>query len=77
MDAIQQAATGLLMTVFSFVPKGMLGKVATFRQERHCCAGKIVPAPRLVHVGERLSAEGGADVPTTWATPQDRGVTAR
>ncbi|MGN6484983.1 MAG: ATP-binding protein [Thermomicrobiales bacterium] len=57
-----------LATIFSFVPKGMLDRAATFRQGEALFAGKIVPAPRLLRIGKRLSAEGGADVPTTWAT---------
>lgn len=61
-----QADLDDLATVFSFVPKGMLAKAAAFRQGEALFAGKIVPAPRLLQVGGRLSAEGGADVPTSW-----------
>jgi hypothetical protein len=34
-------------------------------------AGPISPVPMVVRVGSRLSAEGGADVPTTWASTAD------
>ncbi|MGC4106537.1 MAG: ATP-binding protein [Thermomicrobiales bacterium] len=62
-----QADLDDLATVFSFVPKGMLDKAATFQQGEALFAGKIVPAPRMMRVGGRYSAEGGADIPTTWA----------
>ena len=58
-----------LASVFSFVPAGMLAKAAAFRQGEALFAGKITAAPFLLRVGARLSPEGGADVPTSWATP--------
>jgi uncharacterized protein len=32
-------------------------------------AGKISPQPALLRFGARISEEGGADVPATWAHP--------
>ena len=31
-------------------------------------AGKFVPHPTYVRFGERLSQEGGADIPTAWVS---------
>jgi DNA helicase HerA-like ATPase len=33
-------------------------------------AGKISPQPALLRFGARISEEGGADVPATWASPR-------
>jgi DNA helicase HerA-like ATPase len=57
-------------SVFSFVPATLIGQAATFRLGEALVAGKISPHPALVRFGERLSEEGGADVPTTWADAQ-------
>lgn len=60
-----------LAEVFSFVAPGMLAKSSLFRQGEALFAGKIVPAPLLLRVGARITPEGGADVPTTWAPPKE------
>jgi len=39
----------------------------TFRQGEGLIAGKISPQPALLRFGARISQEGGADVPATWA----------
>jgi DNA helicase HerA-like ATPase len=54
-------------TVFSFVPASLIAQAATFGLGEALVAGKISPDPTLVRFGERVSAEGGADVATTWA----------
>lgn len=59
--------------IFSFVPRDLLAEASTFRQGEALLAGKIVPSPLLVRMGQRLSAEGGVDVPTTWAAPAQPG----
>ena len=56
-----------LARIFSFVPEGMLREAAAFRQGEALLAGKLVPAPTIMRIGARLSAEGGSDVATTWA----------
>lgn len=58
-----------LARIFSFVPEGMLREAAAFRQGEALLAGKLVPSPTIMRIGSRLSAEGGSDVATTWATP--------
>ncbi len=63
-----QADLETLGSIFSFVPADMLAESVSFRQGEALIAGKIVNAPMLVKMGQRLSREGGADVPTTWAS---------
>jgi DNA helicase HerA-like ATPase len=53
--------------VFSFVPEGLVALAPAFDQGEALVAGKIAPHPVLVRFGARVSAEGGADVPATWA----------
>jgi DNA helicase HerA-like ATPase len=52
--------------VFSFAPAGLLERATAFRQGEALLVGKISSHPALVRFGERMSEEGGADVPTTW-----------
>jgi uncharacterized protein len=61
----------LLSETFSFVPPSLLALAAEFRQGEAVVAGKLVPSPTLGRFGPRWSAEGGADVPSDWATPRD------
>jgi uncharacterized protein len=63
-----EADLGHLRDAFSFVPAGLIARATTFRQGESLVAGKIVPHPTYVRFGQRLSQEGGADIPTTWAT---------
>jgi DNA helicase HerA-like ATPase len=54
--------------VFSFVPPSLIERSAIFRQGEALIAGKISsPQPALLRFGARISEEGGADVPATWA----------
>jgi DNA helicase HerA-like ATPase len=55
--------------LFSFVPAGLVARAPAFRQGEALVAGPIAPHPLIVRFGERFSAEGGADVPATWAQP--------
>ena len=59
-----------LREVFSFVPEGLIQRATTFRQGESLVAGKFVSHPTLVQFGQRLSEEGGADIPTSWADAQ-------
>jgi uncharacterized protein len=60
------ADLGHVGSVFSFVPPGLIERAMTFRQGEALVAGKIASHPALIRFGERLSEEGGADVPG-WA----------
>ncbi len=66
-----QADIERLAEIFSFVPRGLLGEAAAFRQGEALLAGKTVPSPMTVRIGGRLSAEGGMDIPTDWATARE------
>jgi DNA helicase HerA-like ATPase len=54
---------------FSFVPPSLIERSVIFRQGEGLIAGKISPQPALLRFGARITQEGGADVPATWATP--------
>jgi uncharacterized protein len=62
-----EADLGHLSEAFSFVPDGLIQRATTFRQGESLVAGKFVPHPAYVRFGQRLSQEGGADIPTSWA----------
>jgi DNA helicase HerA-like ATPase len=63
-----RADLALLERTFSFVPLPVLELSTEFRQGEAVVAGKLVPSPTLARFGPRWSAEGGADLPTDWAT---------
>jgi uncharacterized protein len=58
-----------LVSAFSHVPEGMIRSVTGFGLGQALLGGPISPVPVFARVGRRLSPEGGADVPTTWAEP--------
>jgi uncharacterized protein len=64
------ADAAFAQAVFSFVPPGLIQRSATFRQGEGLIAGKISPEPALLRFGARITEEGGADVPATWASPR-------
>jgi len=53
--------------VFSFVPPGLVRGATGFAQGEALIGGKLLPQAAYVRMGGRLSTEGGADVPATWA----------
>lgn len=53
----------------SCAPASLAARAITFRLGEALVAGRIVSHPTLVHIGRRITREGGADVPTTWASP--------
>jgi hypothetical protein len=53
--------------LLSFVPPGLMAGATSFGMGQALVAGKLVPQATYVQMGERVSEEGGADVPTTWA----------
>ena len=57
-----------LREIFSFVPPGLIQKATTFRLGETLVAGKFFPYAAYVKFGARLSLEGGADIPTAWAS---------
>ncbi|MFC4783839.1 ATP-binding protein [Nocardioides sp. MAHUQ-72] len=56
--------------LLSFVPSGLLAGATAFTKGEALVAGKVVPYATYVRMGERVTVEGGADVPTTWAAPR-------
>jgi hypothetical protein len=64
------ADAAFAQAVFSFVPPGLIQRSATFRQGEGLIARKISPEPALLRFGARITEEGGADVPATWASPR-------
>ncbi|WP_426244814.1 ATP-binding protein [Nocardioides sp. LHG3406-4] len=62
-----------LQRLFSFVPPGLMAGAATFGMGQALVSGRIFPpGAGYVQMGERVSQEGGADVPLTWARPRPR-----
>jgi uncharacterized protein len=59
-----------LRRIFSFVPPGLVEGATGFRMGQVLVAGKISPEATYVQMGARVSEEGGADIPTTWAQPR-------
>jgi uncharacterized protein len=53
---------------FGFVPPSLVELAGTFGLGESLMAGKVAPVPLLVRTGTRMTPEGGADVPTDWAT---------
>jgi uncharacterized protein len=56
-----------LSRVLSFIPAGLMAGAAAFRMGQALVAGRILPHAAYVQMGRRVSEEGGADVPVTWA----------
>jgi uncharacterized protein len=61
------ADAAFAQSVFSFVPPQLIEQAAAFRLGEALVAGKISPHPALVRFGARITEQGGADVPATWA----------
>ncbi len=62
------ADAAFAQAAFSFVPPSLIERSVIFRQGEALIAGKISQEPALLRFGARVSEEGGADVPATWAT---------
>jgi uncharacterized protein len=67
------ADAAFAQAAFSFVPPSLIARSAAFRLGEGLIAGKISRQPALLRFGTRISKEGGADVPATWAAPADGG----
>jgi DNA helicase HerA-like ATPase len=59
---------GDLERLFSFVPPGLMAGAPDFAMGTALVAGKLFPQAGYVRMGKRVTEEGGADVPTTWAS---------
>lgn len=55
--------------LLSFVPPGLMAGATSLRMGQALVAGKILPHAAYVRMGARVSEEGGADVPVSWASP--------
>jgi uncharacterized protein len=59
-----------LERLFSFVPPGLMAGATTFGMGQALVSGRLFPTGSCyVQMGDRLSQEGGADIPLTWAQP--------
>jgi DNA helicase HerA-like ATPase len=56
-----------LAAVFGFVPGQLLDRAARFIQGEALMAGGFVPLPTVVKVRDRITPEGGVDVPVPMA----------
>jgi uncharacterized protein len=54
---------------FGFAPPNLVELAGTFGLGETLLTGKVAPVPLLAATGTRVTPEGGADVPTDWATP--------
>jgi uncharacterized protein len=57
-----------LASTFGFVPPELIELAGTFGLGECLLAGRVSPDPQLARTGKRLTPEGGADIPTDWAT---------
>ncbi|HWM73942.1 MAG TPA: ATP-binding protein [Nocardioides sp.] len=72
-----QADLADLTSFFSFVPPGLVAGASSFRMGQALVGGKFFPQAGYVVMGARVTQEGGADVPTTWARPRvERGLSS-
>ena len=57
-----------LTRLFSFVPPGLMAGAPSFGLGQALVSGRLFPqGGAYVQMGARVSQEGGADIPTTWA----------
>jgi DNA helicase HerA-like ATPase len=59
-----------LERLLSFVPPGLMAGATSFRMGEALVAGRLLPEAAYIRIGERVSEEGGADVPARWAAPR-------
>ena len=63
------ADAAFTQATFSFVPPGLMAGAPSFGLGQALVAGRLFPqGSTYVQMGDRVSQEGGADVPTTWAS---------
>ena len=56
-----------LMSMFSHIPDPLIAQASSFGLGEGLAAGPITTDPMFFKTGVRYSAEGGRDIPTTWA----------
>jgi len=59
-----------LARIFSFVPEGLISQATSFGLGQALVAGRLLPQPAFVRMGQRITREGGTDVSATWAVPR-------
>ena len=59
-----------LAELFSRTPAEMVEAALDFGLGEALVTGPVSPTPMRVKIGDRLSVEGGADLPTSWADPK-------
>jgi DNA helicase HerA-like ATPase len=67
MRMVSASDLAYVADVLSYAPRPLLEQATSFRMGESLVTGKIASHPALVRFGPRISQEGGADVPTTWA----------
>jgi uncharacterized protein len=74
MRMSSQADLSDLARILSFVPAGLMAGATSFAMGHALVAGRILPDAAYVRLGRRMSEEGGADVPASWALPDGEKV---
>jgi DNA helicase HerA-like ATPase len=67
MRMLSRGDVARLQQLFSFVPPALIEQALEFGLGEALVAGRLVDHPLLVRFGARITPEGGADLPTTWA----------
>jgi hypothetical protein len=62
-----------LARLFSFVPESLMSRASSFGLGQALVAGRLLPEPGFVQMGERITQQGGSDVSTAWALPRPPG----
>lgn len=65
MNSTSDAAQ--LTSAFSHVPEQLILSASSFSMGNALIAGPIASIPCFIQVEGRLTEEGGADIPQTWA----------
>ncbi|MFC7137265.1 ATP-binding protein [Halobaculum litoreum] len=60
-----------LAALFSYVPESLLAEATKFGLGEAVVGGRFVRNPTFARFEGRLTVEGGADVPATWARARD------
>lgn len=61
-----------IRSTLSFAPENLVRQASYFGLGETLIAGNIVANPTFARFGGRLTHEGGADIPSSWARPEDR-----
>lgn len=70
MRTTSRNALDRLRTVFSDVPAGLLDLAPSFTLGQGVVAGRIAPHPLTFKTSQRLTRDGGRDVPADWASAE-------